>query len=249
MIEIDSVTVIYNKGTVDEKLALHDISLKVYEGEFLVVVGSNGAGKSTLLKLLVGDVKPFKGICKVAGRFVKPEKTFKMTSIVCQDPNQGVFPNLTVEENLILSRRKGLRGFGFGKIDRQSLELLASTEMGLEKDLKRKASKLSGGQKQALAMVMAVSSNPKLLLLDEHTAALDPKSTEKIMELTERINRELGTTIIMITHDMNLAEQFGTAVLIMEEGKICAKIDKSKQKVIASQLKAMIRSTMLTTTG
>jgi len=98
-------------------------------------------------------------------------------------------------------------------------------------------------------MVMAVSSNPKLLLLDEHTAALDPKSTEKIMELTERINRELGTTIIMITHDMNLAEQFGTAVLIMEEGKICAKIDKSKQKVIASQLKAMIRSTMLTTTG
>ncbi len=244
MIDIENVTVVYNKGTLDEKVALRDVSLKVNETEFLVVVGSNGAGKSTLLKLLVGDVKPAQGSCKIFGMPVVSEKIFKKTSIVCQDPNQGVFPNLTVEENLMLASKKGMRGLGFGKVCPTSIDLLKSTGMGLEEALKRKASKLSGGQKQALAIVMAVSSNPKLLLLDEHTAALDPKSTEKIMELTDRINKELGTTILMITHDMTLAEQFGNSVIVMEDGRICTKIDKSQQKVIASQLKAMIRSTV-----
>ncbi|WP_041081048.1 ATP-binding cassette domain-containing protein [Thermotoga profunda] len=248
MIDIENVTVIYNKGTLDEKIALKNVSLKVNDGEFLVVVGSNGAGKSTLLKLLVGDVKPIQGTCKILGMPVVSEKIFKKTSIVCQDPNQGVFPNLTVEENLILASKKGIRGFGFGRIHSKSIDLLKSTGMGLEETLKRKASKLSGGQKQALAIVMAVSSNPKLLLLDEHTAALDPKSTEKIMELTDKINRDLGTTIVMITHDMMLAEQFGSSVIVMEDGKICTKIDKSQQKIMASQLKAMIRSTVFTTT-
>jgi len=155
MIAVENVEVVYNKGTLDEKVAL---------------------------------------------------KGFRKASIVCQDPNAGVFPNLTIEENLILARRKGLRGLTFGRIDRKSIELLKSTKLSLEKDLKRKASKLSGGQKQALALVMAVSSDPKLLLLDEHTAALDPKSTETIMELTKRINKELGTTVLMITHDMAIAE-------------------------------------------
>lgn len=248
MIEIEDVTVIYNKGTLDEKIALRNITLRVNEGEFLIVVGSNGAGKSTLLKLLVGEVKPFQGVCKVLGMPVVSEKIFKKTSIVCQDPNQGVFPNLTVEENLVLASKKGIRGFGFGKIFPTSIDLLKSTGMGLEESLKRRASKLSGGQKQALAIVMAVSSNPKLLLLDEHTAALDPKSTEKIMELTDRINRELGTTIVMITHDMLLAEQFGSSVIVMEDGKIFTKIDKSQQRVMASQLKAMIKSTVFTAT-
>lgn len=248
MIEIENVTVIYNRGTLDERVALRNISLRVNEGEFLVVVGSNGAGKSTLLKLLVGEVKPIQGVCKILGVPVTSEKIFKKTSIVCQDPNQGVFPNLTVEENLILASKKGMRGFSFGKISSTSINLLKSTEMGLEGSLKRKASKLSGGQKQALAIVMAVSSNPKLLLLDEHTAALDPKSTEKIMELTDKINKELGTTIVMITHDMLLAEQFGNSVVVMEDGKICTKIDKSQQKVVASQLKSMIRSTVFSTT-
>ncbi|HEY8541815.1 MAG TPA: ATP-binding cassette domain-containing protein [Pseudothermotoga sp.] len=248
MIDIENVTVIYNRGTLDEKIALKNVSLKVDDGEFLVVVGSNGAGKSTLLKLLVGDVKPVQGTCKILGMPVVSEKIFKKTSIVCQDPNQGVFPNLTVEENLILASKKGIRGFGFGRIHSKSIDLLKSTGMGLEETLKRKASKLSGGQKQALAIVMAVSSNPRLLLLDEHTAALDPKSTEKIMELTDKINKDLGTTIVMITHDMTLAEQFGSSVIVMEDGKICTKIDKSQQKIMASQLKAMIRSTVFTTT-
>jgi len=181
----------------------------------------------------------------VYGKVFKSERFFSIASIVSQDPNQGVFPNLAVEENLILARKKGVRGFGFGKIDARSLDLLAFTDMGLEKDLKRKAAKLSGGQKQALAMVMAVSSNPKVLLLDEHTAALDPKSTEKIMELTDKINKEFGTTIIMITHDMNIPEQYGTSVLVMGDGAIYTKIDKSKESVDARQLKEIIRSTVL----
>jgi len=245
MIELNDVTVIYNKGTLDERVALKDVSLNVEEGEFLIVVGPNGAGKSTLLKVFTGEVRPFSGSCKIYGKVVKPERFFSMASIVSQEPNQGVFPNLTVEENLILARKKGIRGFGFGKIDARSLDLLAFTGMGLERDLKRKAAKLSGGQKQALAMVMAVSSNPKLLLLDEHTAALDPKSTEKIMELTDKINKEFGTTIIMITHDMNIPEQYGMSVLVMGEGTICTKIDKSKESINARQLKEMIRSTVL----
>jgi putative ABC transport system ATP-binding protein len=133
-------------------------------------------------------------------------------------------------------------------VDPRAIELLRSCELGLEENLKKKASKLSGGQKQALAMVMAVSSNPKLLLLDEHTASLDPKSTEKIMELTDRINKMLGTTILMITHDMNIAEQYGDTVIVMEDGKIIARIDKSKQKIQASQLKSMIKSKLTATT-
>ncbi len=245
MIELENITVIYNKGTLDEKVALKEVNLTVQPGEFFVIVGSNGAGKSTLLKVIVGDVKPTEGFCKVFGQIVKPEKIFKQASIVCQDPDMGVFPNLSIEENLILAGKKGLRGFSFGRISEKILDLLVSTKMGLEYDLKRKASKLSGGQKQALAIVMAVASEPKLLLLDEHTAALDPKSTETIMELTERINKEFGTTILMITHDMSIAEQFGNTIVVLENGKIIAMIDKRKEKVAASQLKAMIRSAQL----
>jgi putative ABC transport system ATP-binding protein len=148
----------------------------------------------------------------------------------------------------MLARKKGFRGLSFGRVDPRAIELLRSCELGLEENLKKKASKLSGGQKQALAMVMAVSSNPKLLLLDEHTASLDPKSTEKIMELTDRINKMLGTTILMITHDMNIAEQYGDTVIVMEDGKIIARIDKSKQKIQASQLKSMIKSKLTATT-
>lgn len=248
MIELQHVTVIYNRGTLDEKMALNDVDLSVEEGQFVVIVGANGAGKSTLMKVIVGEVKPTFGVCRVMGQVLKEEKIFKCGSIVCQDPNLGIFPNLSIEENLMLARKKGFRGFGFGRVDERAIQLLKSTGLGLEENLKKKASKLSGGQKQALAIVMAVSSNPKILLLDEHTASLDPKSTEKIMELTDRINKELGTTILMITHDMNIAEQYGEQVIVMEDGKIIARIDKSKQKIQASQLKSMIKSKLTTTT-
>ncbi|MEN3007611.1 ATP-binding cassette domain-containing protein [Pseudothermotoga sp.] len=248
MIELQHVTVIYNRGTLDEKVALNDVDLSIEEGQFVVIVGANGAGKSTLMKVIVGEVKPTFGLCRVMGQVLKEEKIFKCGSIVCQDPNLGIFPNLSIEENLMLARKKGFRGLGFGRIDERAIQLLKSTGLGLEENLKKKASKLSGGQKQALAMVMAVSSNPKILLLDEHTASLDPKSTEKIMELTERINEELGTTILMITHDMNIAEQYGDQVIVMEDGRIVARIDKSKQKIQASQLKSMIKSKITTIT-
>ncbi|WP_448517543.1 ATP-binding cassette domain-containing protein [Pseudothermotoga sp.] len=248
MIELERVTVIYNKGTPDEKVALKDVDLLVEDGRFVVIVGANGAGKSTLMKVVVGEVKPTFGVCRIMGQVLKEEKIFKCGSIVCQDPNLGIFPNLSIEENLMLARKKGFRGLGFGRVDHKAIELLRSCELGLEENLKKKASKLSGGQKQALAMVMAVSSNPKLLLLDEHTASLDPKSTEKIMELTDRINKTLNTTILMITHDMNIAEQYGDTVIVMEDGRIIARIDKSKQKIQASQLKSMIKSKLTATT-
>lgn len=248
MIAVENVEVVYNKGTLDEKMALKGVSMKILPGEFVIIVGSNGAGKSTLLKVITGEVKPLRGNCKVMGSPVNVNQIFRKASIVCQDPNAGVFPNLTIEENLVLARRKGLRGLTFGRIDRNSIELLKSTKLSLERDLKRKASKLSGGQKQALALVMAVSSDPELLLLDEHTAALDPKSTETIMELTERINKKLGTTVLMITHDMAIAESYGKRVIVMEDGRVSAVIDKTTRKVVASELKAMIGATPLLAT-
>jgi len=245
MISVKNVEVVYNRGTLDEKTALKGVSMKILPGEFVIIVGSNGAGKSTLLKVITGEIKPLRGSCEIMSSPVRANQIFRKASIVCQDPNAGVFPNLTIEENLILARRKGSRGLTFGRIDKKSIELLKSTKLGLESDLKRKASKLSGGQKQALALVMAVSSDPELLLLDEHTAALDPRSTETIMELTERINKELGTTVVMITHDMAIAENYGERVIVMEDGKVSAIIDKTTRKVAASELKAMIGTAAL----
>ncbi|KLO23164.1 ABC transporter ATP-binding protein [Marinitoga sp. 1155] len=225
MVELKEITVIYNHNQVNEKIALKNLNLKIEKGDFISIIGSNGAGKSTLFKVLSGTIKPFSGEYFLDGESMNKISSHllaKRISIVYQNPEMGVFPDLTIKENLILGSKKGFRGLKFGKMP--SLDLLKSLNMKLENRLNTKVRELSGGQKQALALILAVLSNPKILLLDEHTAALDPDSTEIIMNLTKQINEKLGITILMITHDLNIAQKFGQKVLKMEEGKLVEKI-------------------------
>ncbi len=205
MVELKNIRVVYNKNQVNEKKALDKFELSVKKGEFVTIIGPNGAGKTTLLKVLTGEVVLDEGSFTLNNKSIKRTKPYK-------------FPDLTLEENLILGSKKGNRFFSFGKY--QGLELLKSLNMGLENRLKTKVKEFSGGQKQALAMVLASITKPDLLLLDEHTAALDPKNVEKVMELTMKINKELGLTIIMITHNMKIVEKYSSRIVEIKDGKV-----------------------------
>ncbi|HOB15710.1 MAG TPA: ATP-binding cassette domain-containing protein [Defluviitoga sp.] len=219
MVELKNIRVVYNKNQTNEKKALDGLNLTIKKGEYVTIIGPNGAGKTTLLKILTGEIHPEEGDYVLNGRDIKhpkPYKLFRNVGIVYQEPDRGVFPDLTIEENLILGSKKGNRFFSFGKY--QGLELLKSLNMGLEDRLKTKVKELSGGQKQALAMILAAITYPDLLLLDEHTAALDPKNVEKVMELTLKINTEMGLTILMVTHNMKIVEKYAKRIVEIKEG-------------------------------
>jgi len=221
MVELKNIRVVYNKNQVNEKKALDKFELSVKKGEFVTIIGPNGAGKTTLLKVLTGEVVLDQGSFTLNNKSIKRTKSYKLfrnVGIVYQEPDRGVFPDLTLEENLILGSKKGNRFFSFGKYE--GLELLKSLNMGLENRLKTKVKEFSGGQKQALAMALASITKPDLLLLDEHTAALDPKNVEKVMELTMKINKELGLTIIMITHNMKIVEKYSSRIVEIKDGKV-----------------------------
>lgn len=221
MVELKNIRVIYNKNKNNEKRALDGLNLTIKKGEFVTIIGPNGAGKTTLLKLLTGEVELESGQYTLGTKSIKktkPYKLFRNVGIVYQEPDRGVFPDLTLEENLILGSKKGNRFFSFGKY--QGLELIKSLNMGLENRLKTKVSEFSGGQKQALAMILASITKPDLLLLDEHTAALDPKNVEKVMDLTLKINKELGLTIIMVTHNMKIVEKYASRIVEIKDGKV-----------------------------
>ncbi|MFO7881656.1 MAG: ATP-binding cassette domain-containing protein [Kosmotogaceae bacterium] len=223
MVELKNISVVYNQGMPNETVALKDINLKINKGEFIVIIGPNGAGKSTLLKIILGEIKPDYGIYKLNEEIMNGTSTAKLAELigrVYQDPNSGVFSNLTIKENLIISSRKGFRGLKFSNFSRDTLILLKNLGLGLEKRLDVLAGELSGGQKQALAMVMAIAAKPKLLLLDEHTASLDPKSALKVMDLTEKINKQLGMTVVMITHNKEFASNYGERRVKLVDGSI-----------------------------
>jgi len=221
MVEIKNIRVVYNRNQVNEKIALNNFDLSIKKGEFVTIIGPNGAGKTTLFKVLTGEVVLEQGEFILNDRIIKrtkPYKLFRNVGIVYQEPDRGVFPDLTLEENLILGSKKGNRFFSFGKY--KGLELLKSLNMGLEDRLRTKVKEFSGGQKQALAMVLASITKPDLLLLDEHTAALDPKNVKKVMELTMKINKELGLTIIMVTHNMKIVERYAGRIVEIKDGKV-----------------------------
>jgi len=223
MVKLKDIKVVFNKGTENEKIALDKISLTIKEGDFVTIIGSNGAGKSTMLKVILGDIFPNSGIYMIDDSVMNGTNSYKLAKFigrVYQNPNSGVFPNLSIKENLILASKKGMRYLGFSKVSDFGVELLTNLGIGLEKRLNTKAGHLSGGQKQSLAMVMSIISRPRLLLLDEHTASLDPQSSEKIMELTKRINIEYGITIMMITHNMEIASKYGNRFIKLSEGRI-----------------------------
>jgi putative ABC transport system ATP-binding protein len=202
-------------------MALKDVSLEANKSDFVVIVGSNGAGKTTLLNVILGKLKPTGGQYYLKDKPIKKPSISKMAHLigrVYQNPDSGVFSNLTIRENLKIASKKGNRGLTFSQIDPKALELLRHLKMGLENRLDTIVGELSGGQKQALAMVMAVITNPEVLLLDEHTASLDPKSARRVMELTKMINEELDVTVMMITHNMDFAESYGNRKVEIKEG-------------------------------
>ncbi len=246
MLEIRNVCKTFNPGTINEKVALDDLSLKLEEGDFVTVIGGNGAGKSTMLNAIAGVWKPDSGQILIDGIDVTkmPEhKRAKFLGRVFQDPMLGTAAKMQIEENLALAMRRGkirsLKWF-ITKEERISYrQKLAALGLGLEDRLKTKIGLLSGGQRQALTLLMASLKTPKLLLLDEHTAALDPKTAAKVLEITDKIVKENKLTTLMITHNMNNAIAYGNRLIMLSEGKIILDIKgEEKQHLTVESLLA-----------
>ena len=237
MLVLQNLRKIFNRNTIDEKAAIDGIGLGVSKGEFITVIGSNGAGKTTLLNLIAGTYPPDEGKIFIDGRelTLRPEyRRAKYLGRIFQNPLMGTASSMTIEENLSMAELRGQpRGLSWGvtKKGRERFrELLKTLELGLENRLRDRVSLLSGGQRQCLTLLMATLSLPKLLLLDEHTASLDPKTAEKVIDLTNRIVRENGLTTIMVTHNMHQAINFGDRMIMLHEGKIQFDIKEKEKK-------------------
>jgi len=241
MLTIENISKTFFPGTVNERVALDGVDLTLEEGDFITVIGSNGAGKSTLLNAVAGRLFVDSGTVLIDGKKVNklPEyKRARYVGRVFQDPLAGTAPNLTIEENLSLALLRGKgRGLGRGLTKKRRdefVEKLKSLELGLENRLSAKVGLLSGGQRQALSLLMAGFTNPRIMLLDEHTAALDPQRAELVTGLTERIVSEGGLTTLMVTHNMEQAIRLGNRLIMMHEGRIVYEADselKSKLTV------------------
>lgn len=239
MIKLQGLRKIFNKGTIDEKVAINGIDLHIPQGHFVTVIGSNGAGKSTLLNLISGTVEPDEGDIFLDSNQVTslPEhKRAQYLGRIFQDPLLGTAASMTIEENLAMAdlrgQSRGLR-WGVSKVRRSFYqERLKMLELGLENRLKESVSLLSGGQRQSLTLLMATLSLPKLLLLDEHTAALDPKTAQRVMELTDKIISENNLTTIMVTHNMNQAIRYGNSMIMLHEGKIIFQAEGEAKKAL-----------------
>ena len=244
MLELKDIRKTFNPGTVNEKVALDGVSLHLQPGDFVTVIGSNGAGKSTTLNAIAGVWPIDSGSIVIDGEDVShlPEyKRAKYLGRVFQDPMTGTAAHMEIQENLALAFRRGKRrglGSGITKAEReQYYELLKTLGLGLEDRMSAKVGLLSGGQRQALTLLMATLKQPKLLLLDEHTAALDPKTAEKVLATTDRIIREQNLTAFMVTHNMNDAIAHGNRLIMMNAGKIILDISgEEKMKLTKEDL-------------
>ena len=224
MLELKSISKTFNPGTVNEKCALHDLSLSVPDGDFITIIGANGAGKSTLFGAIGGNFLTDSGEILLDGQNVTfwPEhRRSKVIGRLFQDPMRGSAPGMTIEENLALAAG---RGGWLGQIRRRDREYfreqLRELDMGLENRLRQPVGLLSGGQRQALTLLMATIAKPKLLLLDEHTAALDPGAAEKILAMTTRIAAEQKLTCLMVTHNMGVVAYMADKVGVMHHGHL-----------------------------
>lgn len=226
MLRVDNISKTFNPGSVNEKKAIAGLSLHLAPGDFATIIGSNGAGKSTLFNAVCGDFLTDTGSVVLGGQditFMPAFKRAKHIGRLFQDPMRGSAPGMTIEENLALAyTRKASRSF-FAVNRRDNAyfrDLLATLGMGLEDRMKTKMGLLSGGQRQAASLLMATVARPKLLLLDEHTAALDPGAAEKVMEITGEIVVRDKITTLMITHDMDYALSMGSRTIMLDSGKI-----------------------------
>ena len=237
MLEIKNVHKTFNPGTINEKKALNGVNLTLNDGDFVTVIGGNGAGKSTILNMITGVYPVDSGEIIIDGIDVThlPEhKRAKYVGRVFQDPMPGTAANMQIEENLALAARRGkprTLASGIKNSERAGYrELLAKLGLGLEDRLTSKVGLLSGGQRQAITLLMATLKKPKLLLLDEHTAALDPQTAAKVLEITEELIRENNLTSLMITHNMKDAIRLGNRLIMMDKGRIIFDIAGEEKK-------------------
>lgn len=239
MLEIKNISKTFFKGTNIEKKALFGLSLTLNDGDFCTVIGGNGAGKSTLLNAIAGVYIPDEGTIHIGGKDVtkmSEHKRAKYIGRVFQDPLKGTAAGMQVEENLILAARRGESrrwkwAFSSGDHDRFK-EMVARLDLGLENRLSTRIGLLSGGQRQALTLLMATLKRPELLLLDEPTAALDPKTADKVLQITDEIVKEQHLTTLMITHNMRDALRYGNRLIMMNSGKIIADYSPEEKKTL-----------------
>lgn len=237
MLSVNGVYKLFNAGTINEKVALWNVNLTLEEGDFVTLIGGNGAGKSTLLNCIAGVYPIDRGSITVDGTDVTRLPEHKRAAVlgrVFQDPMLGTAANMGIEENLALAYRRGQRRglkWGISNKERELYrELLHSLGLGLENRLSQKVGLLSGGQRQALTLLMATLKRPRLLLLDEHTAALDPKTAHNVLEQTDRLIEEGKLTTLMVTHNMRDAIKHGNRLIMMHEGRIILDIKGEEKK-------------------
>ena len=237
LLKIEEIHKTFEAGTVNENHVLKGLDLTVEEGDFISVIGGNGAGKSTLMNILAGGLQVDQGDILLEGKSIKQtsvRKRAKDIARVFQDPKMGTASRLTIEENMAIAKKRGARrslSWGVKEKDRAEFKTaLKELNIGLENRLKVDTQYLSGGQRQALTLVMAALVKPKLLLLDEHTAALDPKTSEMVMELTQKIVESHDLTTLMITHDMNHAIAYGNRLIMLYQGKIVVDVKGEEKK-------------------
>ena len=237
MLTISHVRKTFNRGTINEKKALQGINLHLNPGDFVTVIGGNGAGKSTMLNMIAGVYPIDSGKIEIDGVNISREPEHKRARYigrVFQDPMRGTAAGMQIQENLALALRRGRRrGLSWG-VKKEELdfyrEALTRLDLGLQTRMTSKVGLLSGGQRQALTLLMATLEKPKLLLLDEHTAALDPKTAKKVLELTDEIIREQELTALMVTHNMKDAIQYGNRLIMMHEGRIIYDVAGEEKK-------------------
>lgn len=237
MLEIKNVHKTFNKGTINEKKALNGVDLKLQPGDFVTVIGGNGAGKSTMLNMIAGVYPIDQGTILLDGKDISDLPEYKrayMLGRVFQDPMMGTAAGMEIQENMAMAYRRGKRrGLSWGitkKEKKMFKEKLATLDLGLEERMTSKVGLLSGGQRQALTLLMATLKKPSLLLLDEHTAALDPKTAKKVLDLTERIVAKDNLTTLMVTHNMKDAINIGNRLIMMNEGRVIYDVSGQEKK-------------------
>lgn len=242
MLTLNGINKTFNPGTVNEREALKNISLHLQSGDFVTIIGSNGAGKSTLFNMISGNFMVDSGSILLQGEdltFMKEHKRAKYIGRLFQDPLKGTAPSMTIEENLALAyMRTTGRRVGLGMRTKEKMffrEKLAQLDLGLEDRMKTKVGLLSGGQRQAVTLMMSTLVTPKLLLLDEHTAALDPATADKVLQITKEIVRAEKITTMMITHNIQSALELGNRTIMMDDGKIILDIKGKERKGMTTQ--------------
>ena len=243
MLEIKDVSIVFNQGTFDENKALKNINLNIEKGDFVTVIGSNGAGKSTLFNVISGNLNPTEGKIFLGGKDITKLPEYKRSSFIgriFQNPLLGTAGRMSLLDNMTVSSKKGWKGLKFSqtaKVKNQFKKELEKLNMNLENRLNDNVDQFSGGQRQALTLLMAVMSKPEILLLDEHTAALDPSNAEIVMKLTKEFANAYNLTVMMITHNMQHAISYGNRLIMMDKGEVILDISgKEKENLTLEDL-------------